>query len=185
MPPDQDGERLVLLLRRFEVRVEIRWPVPSVPPQGVTPDVLFLSVSKNNVTAARQYLKSMPGQSSTTVIGIVDAGDPAILEVLADRKICAVVERPLTMVSVLANFAVARDTWNRYLQAEKDARHYRRRALGDQRVSRAKVILMADGMSEEQAYAELRGRAQVGRMSIETVADDIIQSVKASEQTHG
>lgn len=181
--PDNDGENVMRLLRRLDATVEARWPVPSAPAPDDAADVLFFSIDSKNVATIRRYLQTIRDRP-TAVIGITDSKDPAILEVISDGTICAVVERPLTAMGLIANFAIARGIWGRYVQVAKDARHYKRRALGDQRVTRAKVILMAEGKTEEQVYAELRTRAQLARVSIETIAEEIISSAKdPSERT--
>jgi two-component system, response regulator / RNA-binding antiterminator len=170
-PPDSEGHFLVSHLRRIGCHVNSLWPVPDAFPDNL--DVVFLSIHDDELVPIRKLLQSVR-EPAPTMIAIVSYENPAILQVVLESGFFAVIERPLRSFGLLANLAIARSLWCQYHRKHKDFQRYKRHALGGVKVSRAKVVLMASGMSEEEAHAELRSRAQAERVPIEAIADEII-----------
>jgi two-component system, response regulator / RNA-binding antiterminator len=177
-PPDSEGHFLVGHLRRIGCHVNSLWPVPETFPDDV--DVVFVSIHEEELVPIRRLLQSVK-EPAPTMIAIVSYENPAILQIVLESVFFAVIERPLRSFGLLANLAIARNLWCQYHRKNKDFQRYKRHALGGAKVSRAKVVLMASGMSEAEAHAELRARAQTKRVPIEAIADEIVAEQSAIE----
>lgn len=171
-PPDKEGQLLTGQLRRFGCTVTNTWPLPDrLPPLS---DVVFLAINDEDMPAVSKLLQNV-GSSPPTMIAIVGYENPATLQVVLENNFCAIVERPIRAFGLLANLVVARNLWLQHQNTVKELRNYKRRALGDQKVTRAKSILMSTRhLSEEEAYRELRAQAQSLRQPIETVAQSVL-----------
>lgn len=171
-PPDKEGQLLTGQLRRFGCSVSTVWPLPENLPQ--LSDVVFLAINDEDMPSVIRLLNNV-GASPPTMIAIVGYENPATLQVVLENNFCAIIERPIRSFGLLANLAVARNLWLQHQSTLKDLRNYKRRALGDQKVTQAKSVLMSSsGLSEEEAYRELRARAQTLRLPIESVAQSIL-----------
>lgn len=171
-PADKEGQLLTGQLRRFGCTVASLWPLPErLPPFS---DVVFVAINDEDMPAVIRLLGNV-GASPPTMIAIVGYENPATLEVVLENNFCAIIERPIRSFGLLANLAVARNLWLQHQSTLKDLRNCKRRALGDQKVTRAKSVLMScNRLSEEEAYRELRARAQSLRLPIESVAQSIL-----------
>ena len=171
-PPDAEGNLLNGQLRRVGCTVHSQWPVPAKLPPMV--DVVFLSIHEEEIPELRHLLQSL-GSPAPTMIAIVGYENPATLQVVLEHNFFAIVERPLRSFGLLANLAIARNLWLQHQSTLKELRSYKRRALGDQKVVRAKSVLMAcENLTEEQAYKAIRARAQAARLPIESIAEEIL-----------
>jgi two-component system, response regulator / RNA-binding antiterminator len=183
-PPDADGEFLVDHLRRIGCTVNCLWPVPvELPPNT---DVLFLSIDDEARPETERLLKSIRNPAPT-ILAIVSYENPSTLQIVLESGALAVIERPLKPFGLLTNLAIARNLWLQQQSLLKEARKYKRKVLGDQKVAKAKAILMAcKSISEPQAYQEMRSRAMVQRISIDEIANEIISSegyLRAGQKT--
>ncbi len=89
----------------------------------------------------------------------------------------AVIERPVRPFGLLTQLAVARSLWLQQQEALRRAQKLERKLIGIQRIQRAKSILMAGhGLSEDAAYQSLRKQAMSKRISMEEMADAIINA---------
>jgi AmiR/NasT family two-component response regulator len=112
-----------------------------------------------------------------TILAIVSYENPSTLQIVLESGALAVIERPLKPFGLLTNLAIARNLWLQHQDLTKQARKYKRRLLGDQRVAKAKAILMSSGrLSESEAYHEIRNRAMASRIPVDEVATLIIRS---------
>jgi two-component system, response regulator / RNA-binding antiterminator len=172
-PPDSEAHFLVSHLRRIGCQVNSLWPVPDALPDGV--DVVFLSIHDEELPSIRRFLQAVR-EPAPTMIAIVSYENPAILQIVLESRFFAIIERPLRSFGLLANLAMARNLWSQHHQVTKDFQRYKRHVLGSQKVSRAKVVLMASGLTEDEAHTLLRSRAQEERLPIESIADEIISA---------
>jgi AmiR/NasT family two-component response regulator len=173
-PADTDGEFLVDHLKRIGCTATSLWPVPEALPLGT--DVLFLSIDDETRPETERLLKSLRNPAPT-ILAIVSYENPSTLQIVLESGALAVLERPLKPFGILTNLAIARNLWLRQQTLSKEARKYKRRVLGDQKVSKAKAILMTSRkMSEEEAYQEMRSRAMMQRAPIDEIAHEIIRS---------
>jgi AmiR/NasT family two-component response regulator len=88
-----------------------------------------------------------------------------------------VIERPIKPFGLLTNLTIARTLWLERQKLVKEVRKYKRKVHGDQKMARAKAILMsAHGLSENDAYQEMRRQAMESRIPIEQVANAVIEA---------
>ncbi|MBR1283813.1 ANTAR domain-containing protein [Bradyrhizobium sp. AUGA SZCCT0177] len=173
-PLDTEGEFLVDHLRRIGCTVNCRWPVPTELPAHT--DVLFLSIDDETRPETERLLKSI-AQPAPTILAIVSYENPSTLQIVLESGALAVIERPLKPFGLLTNLAIARNLWLQQQALSKQARKYKRRLLGDQRMAKAKAILMSSSrLSEAEAYHEIRNRAMASRVPVDEVANLIIRS---------
>ena len=177
-PHNAEGEFLVDHLRRIGCKATQLWPIPEMLPLGT--DVVFLAVEHEARLDIERFVERMP-EPAPTMIAIVGYENPSTLQIVLESGALAVVERPIKPFGLLTNLAIARKVWLDRQSRIKDARKYRRRALGDQRVARAKAILMVqESCTEDAAYQLLRQQSMVRRVAIEEVAQSVIDSEKTA-----
>ena len=138
--------------------------------------MLFLSIDDEMRPETERLLKSIV-RPAPTILAIVSYENPSTLQIVLESGALAVIERPLKPFGLLTNLAIARNLWLQHQDLTKQARKYKRRLLGDQRVAKAKAILMSSGkLSKSEAYHEIRSRAMASRIPVDEVATLIIRS---------
>ena len=173
-PPDPEGISLVEHLRRIGCTVSTAWPVP----QGLSPaaDLVFLSIDHDSREPLRRLLRS-GDRTAPTVIGIVGYENPSILQLVLETGAHAVIERPVRPFGLLTQLAVARSLWARQQDAQRKLQRLERKLTGIQRIQRAKSILIAaHGLNEDDAYQTIRKQAMSKRVSMEDMAESIINA---------
>lgn len=180
-PTDSEGAFLVDHLRRIGCKVSAVWPAPSDLPAEA--DVVFLSIDDEDLSSTKELLKSIR-QPAPTILAIASYENPATLQVILESGALIVIQRPLKPFGLLTNLAIARSIWLRHQHLTKELQKYKRRVLGDQKLLRAKTILMASmSLSESQAHEEIRRRAMQSRVPMEKVAEGIIEDEADLTQT--
>lgn len=176
-PHNPEGEFLVDHLRRIGCKATQSWPIPDLLPLGT--DVVFLAMEHEARVDIERFIQKLP-DPAPTVLAIVGYENPSTLQVVLESGALAVVERPIRPFGLLTNLAIARSIWLDRQTHIKEMRKYRRRALGDQRVARAKAILMVqNSCTEDAAYQLLRQQAMARRVAIEEVAQVVIDTERA------
>lgn len=180
-PLDDDGDRLVEHLRRIGCMANLVWPVPTHLPDNC--DVVFLAMEDEAREEIGRLLKAMPNPEPT-ILAVVSYENPAMLQIVLESGALSVIERPIKPFGLLTNLAIARNLWLQRQKLQKEARKYKRKVVGDQKIARAKAILMAvHDLSEEQAYAEMRRQAMARRLPIDEIANAIINSESLLRKT--
>jgi len=180
-PYDTDGERLVEHLRRIGCMAHLVWPVPAHLPDNC--DVVFLAMEDGARKEIGRFLKAMPNPAPT-ILAVVAYENPAMLQMVLESGALSVVERPIRPFGLLTNLAIARNLWLQQQKLLKEARKYKRKVVGDQKIARAKAILMAvHDLSESDAYAEMRRQAMARRLPIDEIANAIINSESLLRKT--
>ncbi|MCD1262105.1 ANTAR domain-containing protein [Shinella sp. AETb1-6] len=173
-PNNAEGQSLTEHLRRIGCTPTQIWPVPPELPLGT--DVVFLAIEDDARPEIERFIKNQP-KPGPTMLAIVGYENPSTLQIVLESGAQAVVERPIKPFGLLTNLAIARNLWLEQQRLLKEARKYRRKAMGDQQLARAKAILMAhNGATENEAYQDLRRQAMERRVSIEEVAKSIVLS---------
>ncbi|ADY68262.1 MULTISPECIES: ANTAR domain-containing response regulator [Rhizobium/Agrobacterium group] len=173
-PRTSEGEFLVDHLRRIGCTVSCLWPVPAELPHGT--DVVFLAMEDEARPEIERLLKCLPNPAPT-MLAIVGYENPSTLQIVLESGALAIVERPIKPFGLLTNLAIARSLWLERQRLVKEARKYKRKVLGDQKLARAKAILMANrGTSENEAYREMREQAMARRVPIDEIANSIINA---------
>ncbi|MFT4190053.1 MAG: ANTAR domain-containing protein [Comamonas sp.] len=175
-PPDEEGSALQAHLRRIGCMASFAWPLPEALPANA--DVVFVLIDDHFRPGCRKLLQALP-QPRPTVIAIQSYEDPGTLQVMLDMGALASVQKPIRASGLLASLAIARKTWADAQALCKENRKLRRKIVSDQTISRAKAILMAARDIDEQgAYDAIRAQAMARRVSMNEIANSIINMEK-------
>jgi AmiR/NasT family two-component response regulator len=171
-PPDSERINLVEHLRRIGCMVDTQWPVPDAWSDGF--DVMLLAIEHDVRSEIQRLLKSNDGPRPT-LIAIVGYEDPSTLQLVLEAGAVAVIERPIRPFGLLTNLTIARSLWLERREADKRIRKLERKLSGLQRIQKAKAILMdGQGLSETDAYENIRRQAMARRLSMDDMAAAII-----------
>jgi AmiR/NasT family two-component response regulator len=173
-PPDAEGVSLVEHLRRIGCTVSTAWPVPeAIAPAA---DVVVLAIDHDSREPLRRLFRGND-RVAPTVIAIVGYENPSILQLVLETGVHAVIERPVKPFGLLTQLAVARSLWLGQQESVRKTMKLERKLVGIQRIQRAKSLLMAaQSLTEEAAYQSIRKRAMSKRISMEDMADSIINA---------
>jgi AmiR/NasT family two-component response regulator len=173
-PPDAEGVSLVEHLRRIGCTVNTAWPVPHLLPPVA--DIVVLSIDHDSREPLRHLLKAT-NRAPPTLLGVIGYENPSILQLVLESGVHAVIERPVRPFGLLTQLVVARSLWQQQQELRLKAQKLERKLLGIQRIARAKSILMtAHSLSEEAAYQTIRRQAMSKRVSMEDMAEAIINA---------
>jgi AmiR/NasT family two-component response regulator len=173
-PPDPEGLALVEQLRRIGCNCETTWPLPDqINPVA---DVLLLSVDQESRDRVLKLVRGMQGKPPT-LLAIVSYENPSTLQVVLECGALAVIDRPIRPFGLLTNLIIARALWLERQDAEKRIRKLERKLSGSNRISKAKAILMeTHGLSEEEAYDNIRRQAMAKRLPMDEMSVAIINA---------
>lgn len=173
-PPDGEGVSLVEHLRRIGCTVSTAWPVPEALSPAA--DIVLLAIDHDSREPLRRLFKGAD-RIAPTLIAIVGYENPSILQLVLETGAHAVIERPVRPFGLLTQLAVARSLWMQQQDWARKAQKLERKLVGIQKIQRAKSILMAgSGLSEDSAYQNIRKQAMSKRISMEDMADAIINA---------
>jgi AmiR/NasT family two-component response regulator len=173
-PQNAEGVSLADHLRRIGCHVQCQWPLPARLPDTI--DAIFLAIEDDAREDIVRFLRDLP-QPTPPILAIVSYENPAMLQVVLESGALAVIERPIKPFGLLTNLTIARTLWLERQKLVKEVRKYKRKVHGDQKMARAKAILMsAHGLSENDAYQEMRRQAMESRIPIEQVANAVIEA---------
>ena len=173
-PPDDDGRSLVEHLRRIGCSVDANWPVPEGPSPNA--QLVMLVVDYEQRDLIRRFVKS-EGQATAALIAIVDYENSATLQIVLECGALAVVEKPIRPFGLLTNVILARTLWLERQEMQRKLRKLESKVAGVQKIQRAKSILMqSQALNEEDAYKTIRQQAMTKRISMEEMANAIINA---------
>ncbi len=173
-PPDDDGRSLVEHLRRIGCSVDANWPVPEGPSPSA--QLIMLVVDYEQRDLIRRFVKS-EGQATAALIAIVDYENSATLQIVLECGALAVVEKPIRPFGLLTNIILARTLWLERQEMNRKLRKLENKVAGVQKIQRAKSILMkSQALNEEDAYKTIRQQAMTKRISMEEMANAIINA---------
>lgn len=173
-PPDSEGLALVEHLRRIGCSCEATWPLPeSVSPAAVV--VLVAIEQENRDQILRLFRPVQP--SDPALLAVVSFEDPGTLQVVLECGALAVIERPIRPFGLLTNLTIARALWLERQSAGKRIRKLERKLAGNNRILKAKSILMeTQGLTEQAAYESIRRQAMAKRVPMDDLASAIINA---------
>ncbi|MFZ5675440.1 MAG: ANTAR domain-containing response regulator [Pseudomonadota bacterium] len=173
-PPDSEGLALVDHLRRVGCSCETTWPLPDeVNPAAA---VILVSIEQENrEKILKLFRPSQP--SDPALLAVVSFEDPGTLQVVLECGALAVIERPIRPFGLLTNLTIARALWLERQNASKRIRKLERKLAGNNRILKAKSILMeTQGLSEPEAYESIRRQAMAKRVPMDDLAMAIINA---------
>ncbi|MBP0583454.1 ANTAR domain-containing response regulator [Labrys portucalensis] len=173
-PPDAQGVALVEHLRRIGCSCETTWPLPQAV--SATAVVVLVSIEQENRDKILRLFRPVE-PSDPAVLAVVSFEDPSTLQVVLECGALAVIERPIRPFGLLTNLIIARSLWMERQSAAKRIRKLERKLAGNNRILRAKTILMeTQGLSEPEAYESIRKQAMGKRVAMDDVATAIINA---------
>lgn len=173
-PPDSEGLALVDHLRRVGCTCETTWPLPDeVNPAAA---VILVSIEQENREKILKLFR--PNQESDpALLAVVSFEDPGTLQVVLECGALAVIERPIRPFGLLTNLTIARALWLERQNSAKRIRKLERKLAGNNRIMKAKSILMeTQGLSEPEAYESIRRQAMAKRVPMDDLAMAIINA---------
>ena len=172
--PDSEGRALVEHLHRMGCKCETTWPLPeAINPNA---DIVFISVDQER---RREILKlcSFNSRIPPTLIAVTSYEDPGTLQAVLECGALAVVERPIRPFGLLTNLTIARSLWLERQEASKRLRKLERKLAGNNKILKAKNILMeSQGLNESEAYETIRQQAMAKRIPMDELATAIINA---------
>lgn len=173
-PPDQEGIALVEHLRRIGCSCETTWPLPEAISSAAA--VIMVSVDQENRDQILKLFRPIE-PTDPALIAVVSFEDPGTLQVVLESGALAVIDRPIRPFGLLTNLTIARSLWLERQSAAKRIRKLERKLAGNNRIAKAKSILMeTQELSEEAAYETLRRQAMAKRMPMDELATAIINA---------
>lgn len=173
-PPDSEGQALLDHLNRIGCRCETTWPLPeSVNPNA---DVVLISIEPEN---RQKILKlfSVQQQIPPTLIAVASYEDPGTLQIILECGALSVIDRPIRPFGLLTNLTIARSLWMERQDSRKRIRKLERKLAGNNKILKAKSILMeTQGLSEQESYETIRQQAMAKRISMDELAGAIINA---------
>jgi len=173
-PPDRAGLALVEHLRRIGCTCETTWPLPdAISPSAV---VVLVSIEQENREKILRLFRPIQ-PSDPALLAVVSYEDPSTLQVVLECGALAVIERPIRPFGLLTSLTIARALWLERQNAAKRIRKLERKLAGNNRILRAKTILMeTQGLSEHEAYENIRRQAMAKRVPMDDLASAIINA---------
>jgi|SRR6056297_599073 len=173
-PPDPDGKLVLEHMARIGCRAEAAWPPPRDLPPAT--DVVMAAIGHDHHAALKAALKRA-GPTRPNVIALADYENPAMLELMLDLDALAVISKPVRPFGILTNLVVARNVALGHQALLDRIGRLEARLAGQKRIAKAKSILMETrAISEQDAYKSIRAQAMSKRISIDEMADAIINA---------
>jgi len=165
---------LVEHLRRIGCSCETTWPLPdAISPTAV---VVLVSIEQENREKILRLFRPVQ-PSDPALVAVVTYEDPSTLQVVLECGALAVIERPIRPFGLLTNLTIARALWLERQNAGKRIRKLERKLAGNNRILRAKSILMeTQGLTEHDAYENIRRQAMAKRVPMDDLASAIINA---------
>ncbi|PSJ65177.1 ANTAR domain-containing response regulator [Kumtagia ephedrae] len=173
-PPDPEGVALVEHLRRIGCTCETTWPLPdAISPAAA---VVLVAIEQENREKILKLFRPIE-PSDPALLAVVSFEDPGTLQVVLECGALAVIERPIRPFGLLTNLTIARALWLERQGAAKRIRKLERKLAGNNRILKAKSILMeTQGLSEQAAYESIRRQAMAKRVPMDDLASAIINA---------
>jgi AmiR/NasT family two-component response regulator len=173
-PPDSEGQALVDHLRRIGCACETTWPLPDAINSSAV--VVVASIERENREKIRKLFRPFQPYDPA-LIAVVSFEDPSTLQVVLECGALAVIEKPIRPFGLLTNVTIARSLWLERQNANKRIRKLERKLAGNNRILKAKSILMeTQKLSEQEAYDSIRRQAMSKRVAMDDLAAAIINA---------
>lgn len=171
-PQDSDGEQLIEQLRRIGCQVQAFWPLSPELPPGI--DVVFLAVLPGIAVPDWALYRS---PESPIVIAIVTYENPTVIDAVLKIGAEGLIASPVRSFGLLSALVLARQLAQRVRSLARQTRRLEQKLEGIRKTSEAKSILMQTrGLNEVDAFRLMREQAMAKRVTIEEIADAIVNA---------
>jgi AmiR/NasT family two-component response regulator len=148
---------------------EAHWP--DLPPAALGADYVFFDVDRGHDA----QFPWEPGRAPMPTVALIGSEAPGRIEWALSMGADAPMLKPIGGSGAYAALLLARAAFESRRALEAEAEALRARVGERQTVVRAVLLLVATGLGEEAAYAELRRRATAQRVTIEAAARGLVQ----------
>lgn len=171
-PDDADGTLLTQQLMRIGCQIRTVWPpVQQLPSET---DIVLFAVRPDHL---HLHLSWAHSEDSPALIAVVNYENPTIVSAVLDLKAQAILPSPIRSFGLLSTLVIARKAHKETRQLQQHIAKLQGKLQGQRKLADAKAILMSTHqVTEERAYEMLRMQAMNKRMSIEDVANAIIEA---------
>lgn len=168
-PHDGESQLVRSQLHRIGCEVESCWPVPET--LACPPDVLLLAIEIDQRDAIARLSASL-GEKAPPIIAIVGYENPSMLQLVLETRPAAVIERPLHPFGLLTQLMMARAAYRERLALQERMQQQVARGAT---IALAKALLMVrEGIDEQEAHRRLQREAMSSRASMAAVAQALI-----------
>jgi len=173
-PHDVDGQMVQDQMTRIGCMTEAFWPPPRRLPQHT--DIVFAAIFHDQHDALKQLLRQAD-KSPPTLIALAEYENAAILQLMLDLGVLAIISKPVRPFGILTNLVAARNSWLMQRNLEERILRLENRLAGQKRIAKAKSILMKiQAINEVDAYKSLRAQAMAKRIPVDEVALSVINA---------
>lgn len=172
--PDSEGRALVDHLHRIGCTCETTWPLPDeISPNA---DVVMISIEpENRVQILRLFSQTL--EKPPSLLAVASYEDPGTLQIIMECGALAVIDRPIRPFGLLSNLAIARNLWLERREMTKRIRKLERKIAANNRISKAKnIIMQTQSLNEKDAYESIRRQAMTKRVPMDEIASSIINA---------
>jgi AmiR/NasT family two-component response regulator len=173
-PCDEDGHKVYDQVNRIGCKVEALWPPPHKLPKQT--DVVIVGMSHEYHKTLKALLRRAE-QPAPAIIALAEYENAAMLHLMLDLNVLAIISKPVRPFGILTNLVVARNSWLVQRDIENRLNRSENRLAVQKRIAKAKYILMEmQAIGEADAYNSIRAQAMSKRIAINEVAQSIINA---------
>jgi two-component system, response regulator PdtaR len=145
------------------------------------PDLVIMDISmpvRDGISAAEQIIN----EGISPVIMLTAFAQTEMLQQAAAAGAFGYLTKPLRHADLMPTIIMARSRWNQFVSLGEELDLVKGRRQADEVILKAKNFLMRAGdLSEEAAFAQLRGLAMDRRLTIAEVASQVVAAVSNSD----
>ena len=173
-PPDANGQTILNQLERMRCQTHLIWPLSTPWPGHV--NVFFAGVFFDSHEEMKALLRKAT-KPAPVVIGVIDYENPAMLQLVMDLGAVAVTSKPVRSFGIMTNMVLAQASAKKQDELRCRIAKLEKKLAGQKHIAKAKLILIEmHGMTEADAYETIRKQAMTKRISIEDMAQAIINA---------
>ncbi len=142
---------------------------------GDPPDVVLMDISmpiRDGISAAEQII----GSGIAPVVMLSAFTDIGLLDRAASAGVFGYLVKPFRSAELSPTLRMAVSRWKEFTDLGSEIEQLRERREASSVVERAKLILMAEGLTEEQSFSQLRRWAMDRRQTISEVSALVVSN---------
>jgi response regulator NasT len=139
------------------------------------PDVVLMDISmpvRDGMSAAEQIM----GAGIAPVVMLSAFAEVGLLDRAASAGVFGYLVKPFRAIELTPALRMAVSRWKEFTDLENEIKQLRERRESASVVERAKLILMSEGLTEEQSFGLLRRWAMDRRQTISEVSVQVVAS---------
>ncbi|HEV7252985.1 MAG TPA: ANTAR domain-containing protein [Mesorhizobium sp.] len=165
-----DASALLRQLGAIGLNADSAWP--DLPADAALADFVFLDADR----AADAQLPWPPGEAPMPVVALIGAEAPGRVEWALNQRADAHLVKPIGNAGVYSALLIARQRWEERQALHREIAGLKAQLAERRTVVRAMLALSDEGMSEAEAYSELRRQAMDARVTVEDAAARLLEA---------